>query len=381
MIWVIWKLHVPERSDGMPCVRLANLCRGALMPPAISNVHCHSHIQAVVQCGLVFSLSSATPAPLPPSNTWNTIHPSAMIKSPVSKAAEWLRATFRPLPREQQQIKPWPVNPPPLPEDRIDIGQRPLEEQLPSCHFLQLPLEVRQFIYELALGGRVISLKLVEFRSDSGTMPWHYAVRSAYYVPSGEEAGDGPNRRLIPAERIPIALLAACRQVYLEALPILHGHNTFHFQVHELEVVALAALGKYCLPGLRSVHLFNSWFRWPRWSDIAAFLQQMRLENLALEFEFDMPHADLTHLELDRGVPDGGLWTGAVVKIRNLRQFNVFLTAGDPAGYPDPAGCPTYRKEVVQHLRDLMIGPEADERYRVLLEERAERLEQQRRAR
>ncbi|KAJ7461121.1 hypothetical protein FB451DRAFT_1498267 [Mycena latifolia] len=302
--------------------------------------------------------------------------PSTMTKSRVAKAAEWLRAAIRPPPRRQPVVTLWPPNPPPLPEDRIDIGQRPLEEQPPSCQFFRLPPELRQCIYELALGGRVVCLRL--FQSNLVTGESHYAVRSAYYTP-GDEASAyayAPNRLDAAVEALPIALLSACRQVYVEALPILHGRNTFSCSVQDLEVVALAALGRYCLPNLRSVYLFHSYrrFRTPGWANIAAFIQQMRLETLAFEFEFDAVYLkfDEWHLALDRPVLAGS-WSGEIVKICNLRHFDVFFTAGERPEYP------TYRTEVAQRMRDLMIRPEADERYRVLLKEKpeAERLEAQ----
>ncbi|KAJ7461117.1 hypothetical protein FB451DRAFT_1269007 [Mycena latifolia] len=299
-----------------------------------------------------------------------------MAKSRVGKAAEWLRAALRPPPRSQPLVTTWTANPPPLPEDRIDIGEQSLEEQPPSCLFFRLPLELRQCIYELALGGRVVRLELVASRCDSITGARHYVVRSACYAPGDEVAGYGPNRLDVPAEVIPIALLFVCRQVYLEALPILHGRNTFHFRAHELEVVVLAALGRYCLLDLRSVYLFHgARFRMPWWADVAALLRQMRLDSLAFEFELDKGRADLTPLAFHESVL-GGWWSSEMVKIRNLRRFEIYFTAGYSPAYP------TYIIEAVQRMRDLMIGLEADERYRVLLEEmaEAERLEQQRRA-
>ncbi|KAJ7490966.1 hypothetical protein FB451DRAFT_1166285 [Mycena latifolia] len=216
--------------------------------------------------------------------------------------------------------------PPPLPEGRIDIGT----------------LELRQCIYELALGGPVVSMKLVAYQSDSGVRTWHYWVHSKCYAPCKEAAADGPIRLRVPIEGISIALISACRQV------------------HELKVVVLAALGHYCLPNIRSVYLFHSYhrFRSPRWIEMAELLRQMCFDNLTFEFELDVPRVDLIHLELQRPVL-AGYWSGQVVTIRNLRRFELFFTAGDPPEHPT---------DVAQRMRNLMIGPEADERYRKLLE-------------
>ncbi|KAJ7490973.1 hypothetical protein FB451DRAFT_1389717 [Mycena latifolia] len=249
--------------------------------------------------------------------------------------------------------------PPPLPTRR----PRSLEERLSGCAFLKFPPELRQHIYEFALGGGVISLTLavywpcrhfvvssayneplqdaaaneLDFRVDGISTPlllscWQvylealyqhntfhihvnfeaivrklrqciYAVtlggrvvtlglvasasriKSMCHEPA-DDADNGPTRLDVPAEKIPIALLFACRQVYLEALPILHQRNTFHFQVDEFEVVLLAALGRYCLPDIRSVYLCRTYhsFGVPNWSNVFELLRQMGLHSLIFEF-------------------------------------------------------------------------------------------------
>ncbi|KAJ6606079.1 hypothetical protein DFH09DRAFT_1119241 [Mycena vulgaris] len=233
-----------------------------------------------------------------------------------------------------------------------------------SCYFMSLPLELRHCIYELALGGRVISLTLVASELDG-------LVQSACYEPVDDP--DSANKLDVPADRITVALLLSCRQVYLEALPIMHQRNTFHFYSHEFKPVVLIALGHYCLPDIRSVYLLHSHYKGiyaPNWTEVADLLSQMRLESLAFEFKVD--RVDWAPVELHKPVLDGW-WSSRVVKIRNLRRFDILFTDGD---LPK---CPTYRTDAVQRFRDLMIGPRADERYRTLLEERQEetRLAQQ----
>ncbi|KAJ7119079.1 hypothetical protein C8R44DRAFT_188508 [Mycena epipterygia] len=246
------------------------------------------------------------------------------------------------------------IHPPHLPTNRIDIGRRPLAEQPANCRLLLLPLEVRQCIYEDALGGRVICLKLVVSRAHKRCV-----VQSTYYA----AVEGGPNTLDVPADAIPITLLLSCRKVYLEALPILHRSNVFHFTVHEFQAVVLAALGRHCLPDIRSVYLCHSYRRndVTTWAAVFELLQQMRLDSLA--FEFEVGNLKWTELDPGRSLLDSA-WGSCVVHIRNLRRFEFFFKDGDPPEYP------LYRINAVQRLQELMIGTEADRRYEMLLEER-----------
>ncbi|KAJ6606078.1 hypothetical protein DFH09DRAFT_1119240 [Mycena vulgaris] len=212
---------------------------------------------------------------------------------------------------------------------------------------MRLPLELRQHIYELAMTGRVISLRLVEVQTDAEP-PGRLEVRSACYEPLDPEA-DGPNRLDVPADAIPTGLLLSCRQVYLEALPILHQGNTFHFHALELEDVVLAALGRYCLPDIRSVYLVHSSCGPLPWSVVFGLLHKMRLDTLV--FEFGKPK----NLRFDIRTPVLlESWPRDLLAIRTLRRFEIFFTNGEPP------------EDDVQWLRDFMVGPGADERYRVL---------------
>ncbi|KAJ7700739.1 hypothetical protein B0H17DRAFT_1046464 [Mycena rosella] len=289
-----------------------------------------------------------------------------MIKFRVAKAIEWLLDTVLRRPRRypepiKQPQRSSSLYPPHLPRQRVDIRQRPLKEQSQSSHFLSLPLELRQHIYELALGGRLISLKLIISATHT-----HYVVRSRCYAPVSDDA---PNTLDVLADAIPTALLFSCRQVYLEALPILHQCNTFHFRAHEFAGVVRAALGLYCLPDIRSVYLLRSYRRRgynsfvSPWREALALLRQMGLRSLVFEFGVDL--MDWRDLELDMPVLDGW-WTRGVVKLRNLRRFEIFFS------HAHESEARTYSSDVAQKLRELIIGPEADEKYRVLVKEREE---------
>ncbi|KAJ7455798.1 hypothetical protein FB451DRAFT_1184092 [Mycena latifolia] len=260
-----------------------------------------------------------------------------------------------------------PSNPPHLPKSRIDIRRTPPKEQPLNCHLLNLPAELRICIYEFAVGGRMISLMLATTRSRT-----KYNTISRCY-----ELADGLNTQYIRADGIPIALLLSCRQVYLEALPILHQRNTFHFQVREFEAIVLAALGRYCLPDIRSVCLCqapNAMFpsgNVSGWGYTFPLLQQMGLHFLALEFALDSEQRYMTPWELLDSE-----WNYNVASIRNLRRFELFFTRG--LSHKILPGHPGTRTDIIQRLRDLMIGPGADERYKILHEEREERMKARR---
>ncbi|KAJ6606072.1 hypothetical protein DFH09DRAFT_1353301 [Mycena vulgaris] len=221
----------------------------------------------------------------------------------------------------------------------------------PSPPSKPLPLELRECIYEQALAGRVIRLRLAASASHR-----HCVVQSMCYEPV-DDADGGPNKFDVPADRIPVGLLLLCRQVYLEARPILHRRNTYHFWVHELEAVLSSALGRYCLPDIRSIYLCHNYrtLEMPPWTSVFPLLQQMtRLDHLT--FEFDVGRLERTEISPHRSVLESQ-WGCRVVGIRNLRRFELFFKHGDPPEHP------VYRANIAQRLRDLMIGPGADERY------------------
>ncbi|KAJ6606080.1 hypothetical protein DFH09DRAFT_1119244 [Mycena vulgaris] len=258
----------------------------------------------------------------------------------------------------------FPVAPPPrLPTDRIDIRQLSLEEQPPSCLFLRLPPELRQCIYELLLGGRVVHLKLGLIWPEGR----RYVVRSELYE-AVDDVADGPNELDFPTERISTALLLSCRQVYLEALPILHQHNTFYIRALDLEKIFFGALGPYCLPEIRSLYLYDiyhsdSSFDTPLWGAAFALLQQMCLDSLVFEFKRIKMWE---HLQSPASVLDS-VWGRRIVQLRNLRQFEVFFTG---KGKPDPLMQTTNVAQRLQDLRNLMVGPGSEERYRLWLEDK-----------
>ncbi|KAJ6554210.1 hypothetical protein B0H19DRAFT_1293719 [Mycena capillaripes] len=234
-------------------------------------------------------------------------------------------------------------NPPPLPERHIDIGQKRLTKQSQGCTLLlELPLEIRECIYEAALGGRWISMKLgvTEASREKG----HFVVQSTIYQPIDDSdelhslpVDDKWARRkpeLPPSgEGIPIALLLTCRQVYLEALPIMHRRNTFYFQADQFAPIVLSSLGLYCLPNIRSISIVH-YVDIPNenntvpWESVFALIREMRLESL--EFGFagltykisEIRDASWIHSEWVHGI---------LFNKKGLRRFRFFVRDRDRA--------------------------------------------------
>ncbi|KAJ6567095.1 hypothetical protein B0H19DRAFT_718759 [Mycena capillaripes] len=261
--------------------------------------------------------------------------------------------------RRRPPAKNPPTYPPPLPSVRLDIRKCPPSQQPAECTLLHLPLELRQCIYEQALGGRLISLKLVASRTHG-----HTIVRSTYYkLPDDLHSASILVGSSPAADRISTALLLSCRQVYLEALPIMHRRNTFHFLAHELEIIVLSALGGYCLSNIRSVclrHHYRTMNAAP-WAMVFQLLHQMQLRELAFEFDFQL--LEWSEITPQRDVLNTD-WGRRVLGMRNLREFGLFFTNGDPPEYP------VYRTNIAERLRQLIIGSEADERYKCFLQDR-----------
>ncbi|KAJ7700741.1 hypothetical protein B0H17DRAFT_210715 [Mycena rosella] len=237
--------------------------------------------------------------------------------------------------------------PPALPTSRIEIHQGTLV-QSPSCRLLRLPAELRKRIYEVALGGHVISSSVAVF------LPCrHFVARLASY----ESLDCG-------ADAIATTLLLSCRQVYLEALPVLYRHNTLHVYVPNLEAVVRTAMGQHCLSDLRSLHLCHKYYGpsseifdsdAPLWTAVFTLLKQMQIYCLVVDFQ--LFQVDWTSLDSHRVLDS--VWSRGVLELRNLRRFEVSFKFKE---VENPERLLMW-SNTVQALRHLMIGPGADERY------------------
>ncbi|KAJ7154221.1 hypothetical protein C8R46DRAFT_1119060 [Mycena filopes] len=229
---------------------------------------------------------------------------------------------------------------------RLDVRRRPPLDQL-NCALLRLPAELRRCIYEHALGGHIIFVELNHTwpPSDFLTHP-HYPVRTRYYEHDRRRnLRDGPSKLGFPVEGINTALFLSCRQVYLEALPILYGSNTLYLLAHQVATIVRSALVSSYLSEIRSVHLFEIG-RVHSWPDVSLQLQKMRLTTLSLTLES-------MYIQTKGGVDLAVTpWAHGILAIRNLRVFELTFTRDVVS-----------QNELAERCKQLMIGPEADERY------------------
>ncbi|KAF8166574.1 hypothetical protein K438DRAFT_1856983 [Mycena galopus ATCC 62051] len=214
--------------------------------------------------------------------------------------------------------------------DRID---GPMVEQ-PTCRLLQLPLELRHLIFEMAVANRLFHIELAP------TDEWSncYIIKATCYVPP--ERPGTPKDLWDAAESIPLALILTCRAVYVEALPIIHRRNTFSFH-----------LGQF--PHIREIYLYHpkhpvSSFIWETAFDI---LRHMRLDTLILEL-----HSN------DCAVVYNDAWRRRLLAIRNLRNLDIFFQCTEDSPLPPEAA------QAIKEIHDLMIGPLADEKYAAFLQ-------------
>ncbi|KAJ6500818.1 hypothetical protein C8R45DRAFT_979219 [Mycena sanguinolenta] len=245
--------------------------------------------------------------------------------------------------------------PPPLPTARIDIRRRAMAEQPRSSRLLSLPPELRQLIYDHALGRRLVKIQLAASKYHK-----NYVFASTFYQPIEDPDKIFEYQHQPLADDISVALLLSCRQIYLEALPILHRRNTFYFSVHDFHTVATAALGQYCLKDIRSVYLRDSstaldkplYFD-SQWSTAFLLLRQMRLESLTIELPASVI-VDETKPHPHDAVLDSG-WGRGIVQVKGLRRFMLFFTSGDPPLLPG------FNNSFLGRLRAIITGEKADE--------------------
>ncbi|KAJ7483295.1 hypothetical protein FB451DRAFT_1393407 [Mycena latifolia] len=245
-----------------------------------------------------------------------------------------------------------------IPTDRVDICPNQIA-QPPTCYLLHLPTELRYLIFEMATGNRLVQLRMV---------PDHriheLRIHTTCYGPSEEP--DTPNTLLVtllvPTDKISFALSLSCRQVYFEALAVMHGRNTFHFYLEDFLPAIQCELGDYCLPDIRRVYLSSRYPDRPlmwQWAPAFVALRRMGLHTLTLEFAI----LEWTELHPSTFSVDNA-WCRSLLAIRDLHHLHILFRDGNP---PDS---PMHREYATQILCDLMIGPEADEKYGRLLTDR-----------
>ncbi|KAF7375274.1 hypothetical protein MSAN_00414200 [Mycena sanguinolenta] len=292
------------------------------------------------------------------------------FKSLALRLKSLLKARFRHgrvAPRPTTPPSPPRVNMTPLPMSRIDIHDKPLAEQPQSCLLLDLPLELRECIYDAALCGRWIRIKAEEKQN-------RLVSRWSWFDPFGnaediDEAGDTDSLKSDPTAEIPISLLLTCRQVHIEALPILYQRTTFCFPALNFDSLFDASLGRYSLLNIRRLSIYVPYMYGgsydfddqSTWPTVFPLIHKMpHLESLALDFGKTIFTA--SGFFADSEVKMHTVWAHAVLSIRGLRHFRLSIKFVEGVS-------PEREREIEQRFQRLMVGPGADERYQAFLED------------
>nr|GAT43722.1 predicted protein [Mycena chlorophos] len=130
-----------------------------------------------------------------------------------------------------------------LSTNRIDLAMRPCAAQSDSL-FLSLPRELRDCIYEEALGGRRVRMDVAPDHPSRR----HRVVSSAAPREEGDIRVDFDEM-----DPLCISLLRSCRQIYLESHSLVFSHNTFVFNSENVRACIIAGIGDWALPALRSM--------------------------------------------------------------------------------------------------------------------------------
>ncbi|KAJ7262107.1 hypothetical protein C8J57DRAFT_1719660 [Mycena rebaudengoi] len=246
-------------------------------------------------------------------------------------------------------------DPRPLPTRRIDIRRKKMKPQPRSCHLLSLPTELRQLIFELVLGHRIVALALTDFYSYSRRRLQVHATfhRVIAELPSYDLPGLPAQH---PDDKIPIAFLRVCRQVYLEGTESMHRSNTYYSDYYTFQCFILSGLGLHCLPHIRRVRLeLNRRRDGERWYSVCQLLKQAGIEHLMLEFTYaDVYYDPSAYNSLNEDL------CSCLLEIRGLRTLDITVKYKSPNR--------DLAVEARDRLRGLMVGPGADERYHVFLE-------------
>ncbi|KAJ7269670.1 hypothetical protein C8J57DRAFT_1322704 [Mycena rebaudengoi] len=199
----------------------------------------------------------------------------------------------------------------------------------------------------MALGRRVVQILLVPRLRRRRRV-----IRTKCYRSVEEISTVDGLRAPSQTDKLPVALLRACRQVYTEALPMLHQRNTFYLNAKDFAPTILAALGQYSLGDIRSVHLAYCSRRIWRGRSVFLLLPRMGLRSLTIEFQEE----EWMDMYLD--IPDHSVdspWCQDLLSLPKLQSFDVIFK--DHFGAEDPTDREAFKRE----MRELMMGTPAVE--------------------
>ena len=239
--------------------------------------------------------------------------------------------------RDAQDLEEYIRNiPQPLPQPRKrSLSNLPATMPLSTCSLLtKLPLETRLEIYFYALGGNLIHIvrkgknlghvrcKLMH-QTDFTRSCRPAALRTSPELTSGVLAFTSNGN---------LALLRACRQIYIEAVHILYASNTFDFDHQDMFLYFSSGILPQRLAAIKHLHLNldienvkkpqlgskeqrNAWCQ--LWQIVAKSMSSLTHLHIRLIGEHAAKHPVL----------DRTWWTAPILEVRGLKEFEIEYVA------------------------------------------------------
>ena len=143
------------------------------------------------------------------------------------------------------------------------------ENEIKALHnakslFLQLPLELKTLIYELACGGQMIRIqntykglahRLCSAKCSEEEAQTNFDRPDALYDDSNTANRRGRNLSWLSGMTVKIGFLGCCRQMYMESRSVLYYNNTFVFNSATVLRDFCLKTPRHSLDIIRSVHI------------------------------------------------------------------------------------------------------------------------------
>ena len=218
--------------------------------------------------------------------------------------------------------------PPPLHRRRRALSssptgrRRPFNYDLISCHFLRLPIEVRQQIIADVLGNGILHLVQLPKRlghircknrklttSHRTSAIFHDLRRECFHPTNNPQYHYDEAMDALATSDGCLALLQACRQLYLESIDILYATNTFDVNHAQTLIFLSRTIRPQRLATVRSLQInWTGWAtpyhynskdvtKWPddratwenMWDIVGTQLSGLRNLKLRLEYTIEIP--------------------------------------------------------------------------------------------
>ncbi|KAI1779071.1 hypothetical protein F4818DRAFT_238516 [Hypoxylon cercidicola] len=138
-----------------------------------------------------------------------------------------------------------------------------------ECPLFKLPVELRFAVWEDVVGGNDVTIVRKVNKLAHAVLPRDEArLDAAETVTPGSVFGPSGSQKRIKADQVTaeanlLAMLQSCKRLYLEALPVLYGRNSFEFRTMESFYRFLLHAPMAGLQSIRSINI--NWTGFAYW--------------------------------------------------------------------------------------------------------------------